>query len=221
MSWLRLDDGFASHPKIAALNDREFRVWIRLLLYCARYRTKGVIDPVVAANEVPGFNPKTLRLYTALGLLDEHEEQAEDGSTMRILTVHDWADYNDRPNGDYTAADRQRRRRARDTDRDGNRDTDRDTPVTETVNPRAGTRARSRPHPQGGGREHRGRTPGPDGAGGAGPAYDNLHPALRAAIPRDRLEKKLADPDCRVDDQGRIHLGPYLYEPHLYPQEPT
>lgn len=51
------------------------------------------------------------------------------------------------------------------------------------------------------------------------PGYDNLHPALRAAIPRDRLEKKLADPEARIDQHGRLHLGPYLYEPHLYPQE--
>ena len=30
MSWLRIDDGFAAHPKIAALSDKDLRVWLRV-----------------------------------------------------------------------------------------------------------------------------------------------------------------------------------------------
>lgn len=81
MAWLRLDDGFASHPKIAALNDREYRVWTRLLLYCARYRTEGKL-PDNALVEIPQLTKVMLRKFRDLRLLDPGD------------IVHDWRQYN-------------------------------------------------------------------------------------------------------------------------------
>lgn len=43
MSWVRLDDGFADHPKIAALDDRAFRIHIWALCYSARHLTDGFL----------------------------------------------------------------------------------------------------------------------------------------------------------------------------------
>jgi len=81
MAWLRLDDGFASHPKIAALSDREYRVWTRLLLYCARYRTEGKV-PENALVEIPQLTRQMLQKFRELRLLDPGD------------IVHDWRIYN-------------------------------------------------------------------------------------------------------------------------------
>jgi hypothetical protein len=45
MSWLRIDDGFVEHPKVADLSDRAFRLHIAALCYCARNLTDGVLTP--------------------------------------------------------------------------------------------------------------------------------------------------------------------------------
>ena len=48
MTWIKLDDAFADHPKIADLSDRAFRVHITALLYCGKYLTDGVIPEPIA-----------------------------------------------------------------------------------------------------------------------------------------------------------------------------
>jgi len=81
--WVKLDDGFASHPKIAQLSDKEFRVWVRLLCYCARYKSvNGEIGS--ARNEVIGVTEAFLKKAGEVGLLDDVDGQ---------LCVHDWQDY--------------------------------------------------------------------------------------------------------------------------------
>jgi hypothetical protein len=99
MPWLRLDDGFASRPDVAALTNGEFRLWVRLLCHCARYR-----DPSVDATtwrEVRGLTARRIRRFVALGLLDE-----DAGS----YAINDWKRF--QPN-DPTAAERKARWRAR------------------------------------------------------------------------------------------------------------
>ena len=66
MAWLRFDDGFAGHPKIAALTDSEFRMWLLLLCHCARYR-RPTVD-ALTRREVPGLSPKKLVRFVELGL---------------------------------------------------------------------------------------------------------------------------------------------------------
>jgi hypothetical protein len=100
MGWLRLDDGFAMHPKIAALSDRDYRAWTKVLLYCARYRTQGDV-PDHAFREI-GINAQSRRKFIAVGLLDLDA----DG----ITSIHDWADFNP---PDPTNAERQKRWRER------------------------------------------------------------------------------------------------------------
>jgi hypothetical protein len=83
MGWLRIDDNYSSNAKIAALSDREYRVWHRVLEYCARNR-----DPLVdgrTVREVAGLQPRMLGRFREVGLLDENE---------RGLVAHDWELYN-------------------------------------------------------------------------------------------------------------------------------
>lgn len=83
MSWVRIDDGFTSHPKVGALTDKEFRIWVRTLCYCARYENPQIT--AAAVNETKGLERKTITRFHTLGLID----QREDGS----YEVHDWILY--------------------------------------------------------------------------------------------------------------------------------
>ena len=128
MAWLRLDDKFARHPKVAPLNDVEFRVLVRTLLYCAEYKTKGSV-PDAAFTEVPKLTRALAQKFVSAGLLDQDD---------RGLRVHDWKDYNP---DDPTAADRVKRYRDRNAERNDDRNSDRNTAVTAT-GPRAQAAAR-------------------------------------------------------------------------------
>lgn len=105
MSWLRVDDGFANHPKVAQLSDKDFRVWMRTLCYCARYQDPSV--DAATASEVPGLTTAAIGRFRDLGLLDEMGGMHE---------IHDWANYIAK---DLTGADRQARWRARNGSRNG------------------------------------------------------------------------------------------------------
>jgi hypothetical protein len=41
VSWLRIDDGFAEHPKLMDVSDRAFRLHVAALCFCARNLTDG------------------------------------------------------------------------------------------------------------------------------------------------------------------------------------
>lgn len=99
MAWLRIDDGFAVHPKIAALTDRELRVWLRLLCYCSRHSDPSV--DAVTKQEVVGLTSAAIRKFAELELLDPAGTDYE---------VHDWALYQPK---DLTGAERQARWRSR------------------------------------------------------------------------------------------------------------
>ena len=99
MSWLRIGDEFASHPKIAQLTDREFRVWMRTLCFCARYQDPTIDE--VALIEVPGLTKTIVTKLGTLGLIDVVGDKFE---------IHDWAGYQPK---DATGAERQAKWRAR------------------------------------------------------------------------------------------------------------
>jgi hypothetical protein len=111
MSWLRIDDGFSEHHKIAELTDREFRVWIRVLCYSARNPNKTGRLSRAMRKEIVGLTAPITRRFITLGLLDQ---DADPG----IVCVHDWRTYNP---ADPTAASRMKRHR------------DRNATVTDTV----------------------------------------------------------------------------------------
>ena len=96
MSWVRIDDGFMEHPKVALLTPRDFQVYMRALCYAARRRDAHIgvaILPLLIANQA------TAERITNVGLW----ERNGDG-----WVIHDWDDYQ---KVDTTNAERQRRHR--------------------------------------------------------------------------------------------------------------
>jgi hypothetical protein len=60
MGWVRLDDNFADHPKVIALSDHAFRIYINALCYSNRQLTDGFIpEPVYSiwATREPNEEP--------------------------------------------------------------------------------------------------------------------------------------------------------------------
>jgi len=100
VSWLRLDDGFARHPKVLALSEAKRWRWVVLLTDCARVHHRGGIVSSAMLREVGLTREELLELE----LLDE----LEDGS----LRVHDWDDYNPSDNAQALRQKRYRMRRA-------------------------------------------------------------------------------------------------------------
>jgi len=148
VTWIRIDDNEADHPKIVALIDAAgYEAYYRLAKlrgYCARQKTGGIFTKTIGKEL--GLRPKMLSSLIAVGLVDQEGDK---------LSIHDWNDYN---GGDakILQAERSRRYRERHTvtegvtddvtealpERDGDRDEDRDGTVTS----RAGARARPLPH---------------------------------------------------------------------------
>ena len=159
MSWLRIDDRFDRHLNWISLSDREFRIWIGVLCYCAEYETDGYL-PTEIAEVVPGAKRPYLERCVALRLLDVVGDR---------LRVHDWRKYQpvDKTKAERQARWRKRRRDQGDVDDEGDADVDggRDggkppggdgsDDAEETVGTvyrdsasRAGPRARPRPRPK-------------------------------------------------------------------------
>lgn len=105
MAWLRVDDRFASHPKVAQLSDKEFRVWMRTLCFCAAYQDPSVDR--IALSEVTGLTKAMVMKFSDLGLLDPSDVGHE---------IHDWQHYQPK---DATGAERQAKWRARNASRNG------------------------------------------------------------------------------------------------------
>jgi hypothetical protein len=57
MGWVRIDDNFADHPKIIALGDTAFRLFITGLCYSNRQLTDGIIPYQIVSSWV-GDNPE-------------------------------------------------------------------------------------------------------------------------------------------------------------------
>lgn len=112
MTWLRMDDGFAANKKVVQLTDKQFRVWVRTLCYCAAQQ-----DPTIdkyTMGEVKGLTGAVLLRLEHLELVDREGKD---------WVVHDWLKYQPK---DATGSERQAAWRAR---------RDRYSTVTETVTP--------------------------------------------------------------------------------------
>ena len=95
MTWVRLDDSFADHPKVMALGrDRltGLGVWMAAACYSARFLTDGFVPDAVAE----GFGQrKLLSRLVDVGLFDK---------VPGGYHLHDWLNYN--PPRDKVLADR-------------------------------------------------------------------------------------------------------------------
>lgn len=83
MSWLKVDDGFDTHPKLIELTEVQRWRWTRVLIHCARHRTEGHIKTSVLRELGLG---RTIARLLEVGLLHENGESG--------YLVHDWLVYN-------------------------------------------------------------------------------------------------------------------------------
>lgn len=123
MSWARLDDGFADHPKVLALSDAAFRLHVCAMAWSARRATDGLIvrrDIRVLVGMLNDFHGDPMSLVAEL--VDAKSPGKGIGLWEPICQdwkIHDWDDYN--PSADEVAADRaaakERMKRAREAKR--------------------------------------------------------------------------------------------------------
>lgn len=97
MTWLKIDDGFAQHPKIEELSDGAFRLHVAAMAYAARNLTDGFIPSRTALRLTHTAKPKHLKELTEVGLWD----QGGDDGWM----IHDYLLYN--PSRAHVEAERQ------------------------------------------------------------------------------------------------------------------
>lgn len=85
MAWAALDDGFCDHPKVVAIGNEAAGLYARLISYCAKQLTDGVV-PLEIARSFGGRNTRQLvAKLTANGLANEYET---------VLVLRDYLDYN-------------------------------------------------------------------------------------------------------------------------------
>lgn len=78
MTWVRIDDSFADHPKFADLSNDATATWLRLLAYCNRYMTDGEVRRSVALRATRTDNPDAVMgELVAAGLVHDHGDAFE------------------------------------------------------------------------------------------------------------------------------------------------
>lgn len=85
MAWLRIDENAMDHPKIAALTDGAFRLWVSGLAYCQKHLTDGHI-PRTVLRGLRGMSRGRADELTACGLWDAQDDGFQ---------VHDYLKWND------------------------------------------------------------------------------------------------------------------------------
>lgn len=109
--WIKLDDGFATHPKILAAGPIALAVQIRALCYSGRYLTDGFIPDGVASSlftgmeriglEVAGVREADGKQLVGMGMdadeIDWAAHMVEHGLWEMVqggYLIHDYLDYN-------------------------------------------------------------------------------------------------------------------------------
>ena len=111
--WLKLTDDVSTSPKLGGLSDADARALVfGLWAYCARRENGGrfTLEELPAmvyltARRPRAVTPQQLSTYVERGLVD-----TPDGETFAI---HDWADYQVKPDGTAERMRRYRERKAR------------------------------------------------------------------------------------------------------------
>lgn len=87
MTWIKLDDGFTDHPKIAALPPTAFRLHVAGLCYCGRYLTDGIIPAQAVPQLVRQYRSRDLQWLVR----GEVWAKLDQGNAYQI---HDYLDWN-------------------------------------------------------------------------------------------------------------------------------
>jgi hypothetical protein len=86
LMWVRFEDDFANHPKVAPLADGAFRIWVTMIAYSNRYRLNGSITRAQVEREcrTTRARPRHVASLTAAGLWHK---------TNTGFQIHDIGDY--------------------------------------------------------------------------------------------------------------------------------
>lgn len=85
MPWVRIDENAMDHPKIGALPDGAFRLWVQGLAYCQKHLTDGLVSDL-AVRSLLAYSPRRREILLAAGLWD----LAHAG-----IRVHDYLQWNE------------------------------------------------------------------------------------------------------------------------------
>lgn len=92
MTWVRLDDAFLDHPKVATLSDRALRLYLYALSWCHRFQNGGVFRKQNADWMVARVRGKRCHLQELLEVGPGYEhgllEECDGG-----YRIHDFEDY--------------------------------------------------------------------------------------------------------------------------------
>jgi hypothetical protein len=83
VTWVKLDDHFADHPKIVGLSDAAYRAYVDGLCYCARHLTDGAI-PLAVVKVVARGRGRVILELEANGLWDQNGKG---------VNVHDYLEF--------------------------------------------------------------------------------------------------------------------------------
>lgn len=89
MTWLKIDDGVRTHPKIVQAGPAAAWQWFCGNCYCRQHLTDGFIPDGMLASLVPGVNEREARKLAAI-LVGVNLWHATEGG----FTVHDFLDWN-------------------------------------------------------------------------------------------------------------------------------
>lgn len=193
MTWVRLDDGFTEHPKVAALDAVEFSFHVHGIVYCGRNLTDGFVPRRVALTlmDLTGLanigapNPDSvggaLYEYTASDVIDDLVTAGVWDEVQGGYLIHDFLDYN--PSRQQVEQERSKKQAA---GRAGGRASAKARAQTSGA---AGAQAESKPVP----------VPGPV-------------PELQSQSPASSMRDDLEDPDLAYA-LGRLALRFESFEP--------
>jgi hypothetical protein len=85
MAWVRLDDGFAEHPKVAVLSPAAIGLHVAALCYCNRNLTDGRIPK--------GIETRLTRVSRVAGWVTELVDQGLWFEERDAWRIHDFLDY--------------------------------------------------------------------------------------------------------------------------------
>jgi hypothetical protein len=200
VTWSRLDDTCTDHPKVLALSDKAFRLWVCSIVYCSRHLTDGRLDE--AAIALLGAHARAEGSEQLAGPVEELvAARLWDRSGDGECRVHDYLDYN--PPRAKVLADREKRARAgrKGGRKSGQRRRQRKPPGEASAegnaqagasgvsegNAQACAQGHSEPRPSPSTKERGGASPAPSGADSALPVPAGEVPEELAGLSEEEL----------------------------------
>ena len=92
MAWVKIDDQFPEHRKVAGLSDAAFRLHFSGIAYCSRQLTDGLIEADAIPALVRKYRPTALTELVERGLW---KPIAIGGGKPAVYEIHDYLQWND------------------------------------------------------------------------------------------------------------------------------